>query len=315
MVGDRKDMSNRWCRMSEFDRPGFALPPVAARVGPFSRGDLLEVVWEHHAEPTEELLVVEHGAGLIPFSCVERRWTMAGSADLVDYRTPLGADFDPLVAEAVRAVGPGVDFSFDSLPAVAADVLADGLSAAGVGHTIRQHTVAAVLELPDTFDAYLMSMGKKDRHELRRKRRRYEAAIGEARFVHHTGTGTVFDDFVRFHRMAAGDKGGFMTDAMEAYFADLAGLEGWGIDALVGHDGHVTAAAFGYGDADGYYLYNSSYNPELAEASPGVVLLGRLIELSIERGRRVFDFLKGDEPYKFRLGAEPRALFEVVGRT
>ncbi len=74
MVGDRKDMSNRWCRMSEFDRPGFALPPVAPRIGPFSSGDLLEVVWKHHADPNEELLVVEHGTGLIPFSCVERRW-------------------------------------------------------------------------------------------------------------------------------------------------------------------------------------------------------------------------------------------------
>ena len=45
--------------------------------------------------------------------------------------------------------------------------------------------------------------------------------------------------------------------------------------------------------------------------SPGVVLLGRLIELTIERGQSLFDFLKGDEHYKYRLGAEARPLYEI----
>jgi len=105
----------------------------------------------------------------------------------------------------------------------------------------------------------------------------------------------------------------FMTAEMEAWFATLAELPGWGLDALVGEDGHVTAAGFGYQDSDGYYLYNSSYNPQFSDSSPGVVLLGRLIELTIERGKPVFDFLKGDEHYKYRLGAQPRPLFQVVG--
>ena len=36
------------------------------------------------------------------------------------------------------------------------------------------------------------------------------------------------------------------------------------------------------------------------------------IEFAIEEGQAIFDFLKGDEAYKFRLGAEPRPLFQVA---
>ena len=50
-------------------------------------------------------------------------------------------------------------------------------------------------------------------------------------------------------------------------------------------------------------------------ASPGVVLFSSMIETEIERGASVFDFLKGDEPYKFRHGAEPRQLFAITGTT
>ena len=41
-------------------------------------------------------------------------------------------------------------------------------------------------------------------------------------------------------------------------------------------------------------------------------MLSHLIERSIDDGKKVFDFLKGDETYKFRLGAQPRPLFEVA---
>jgi CelD/BcsL family acetyltransferase involved in cellulose biosynthesis len=36
---------------------------------------------------------------------------------------------------------------------------------------------------------------------------------------------------------------------------------------------------------------------------------------SVGAGRGVFDFLKGDEAYKFRMGADPRELYVVEGTT
>ena len=51
----------------------------------------------------------------------------------------------------------------------------------------------------------------------------------------------------------------------------------------------------------------------ISMASPGVVLFSSMIERQIERGVPVFDFLKGDEAYKYRHGAAPRPLFAIEG--
>lgn len=300
-------MTDRW------DDPGFELAPVAPAIGPFGGREFLSALWQHHRPEGAELHIVADAEGLLPLAWHDDVLVFAGDGDLIDYRSPLGSGIERLLASTLGGLPTGTRFNFDSLPLEAAEVLVKGANSAGFSADMDEHAVAAVLHLPDTFDEYLMVIGKKERHELRRKRRRYEAALGPAHFVHATGTGALFDDFVRFHRMAIGEKGSFMTPEMEAWFVTLAELPGWGIDALVGEDGHVTAAGFGYQAADGYYLYNSSYNLDLRDSSPGVVLLGRLIELTIERGKPIFDFLKGDETYKFRLGAEPRPLYRVTG--
>ena len=72
------------------------------------------------------------------------------------------------------------------------------------------------------------------------------------------------------------------------------------------------AAAFGFESNDAYYLYNSAYAPDAARLSPGIVLVAALVRSAVRSGRRRLDFLKGDERYKFDLGAEPRPLYRVT---
>jgi CelD/BcsL family acetyltransferase involved in cellulose biosynthesis len=43
-----------------------------------------------------------------------------------------------------------------------------------------------------------------------------------------------------------------------------------------------------------------------------MVLGGCLIEQAIEARKRVFDFLRGDEPYKRRFGPVPRPVYQVM---
>ena len=58
-------------------------------------------------------------------------------------------------------------------------------------------------------------------------------------------------------------------------------------------------------------LYNSGFHPDRAALSPGVVLLGHLIRDAIERGRRRFDFLRGEERYKYEFGPVPEEVYGV----
>ena len=53
-------------------------------------------------------------------------------------------------------------------------------------------------------------------------------------------------------------------------------------------------------------LYNSGFDPAHAELAPGIVLLAHVIRDAIERGVPVFDFLRGEEPYKYGLRARRR---------
>ena len=172
------------------------------------------------------------------------------------------------------------------------------------------HESTAVLDLPETYDDWLMSIGKKERHEVRRKRRKFEAEFGEIR-VERSGPEAI-DSFCAMHRTSGGDKGTFMTPDMQSYFLDLLETAGASIHSLV-CNGTIRASAFGFETDDGYFFYNSAFDPGAASASPGVVLLSTMIEQEIVRGAKVFDFLKGDEPYKFRHGASARPLYVFEG--
>jgi CelD/BcsL family acetyltransferase involved in cellulose biosynthesis len=60
------------------------------------------------------------------------------------------------------------------------------------------------------------------------------------------------------------------------------------------------------------YLYNSGYNPEYSWLSAGILSKALCIKDSIEKGRKRFDFLKGDEVYKYHLGGQELPLYRYT---
>src|SRR5690606_37455210 len=187
-----------------------------------------------------ELLLASSDAALLPLRRIDDTIYFAGDPDYTDYHSPLGNGADALIADLASS-GSARRFVLDSLPEEAAKPLAAGLSEAGWSVQVEEHEVTAVLHLPETFDDYLTAIGKKERHEVRRKRRRFERIVGEIRHETHRGQGWAFDESVRLHRLAPGDKGRFMTEARCRLFAVLAELDGWRVDLLRAPDD--TAAA------------------------------------------------------------------------
>lgn len=297
---------------ASWDTPGFALGATAPATGPFPGRVFLETWWDFESAATDRLLIADDGRALIPAMMRNGLVELVGDPEVTDYHSPHGTDLAGALALIAAAVPPGTPFRFDSIPHEAADALGAAAAECGIGVARDQHEVAAVLTLPGSFDDYLAMIGKKERHETRRKRRRFEAEIGEPRLQRVAGPEAV-RMFGEMHRKASGDKGHFMTPPMERFFAALHERAGAVIDLLSGADGVPVAAAFGFEDAAAYYLYNSAYDPEASHASPGVVLIAMLIESAIAAGHTGFDFLKGDEAYKFRLGAEARPLYVLSG--
>ncbi len=297
---------------NDWDAPGFRLHPLEPNTGPFPERPFLQVWAKHRRTRGDELLIASTELGLIPCVLHDDTLFLAGDDDVTDYHSPLGADLVALVAEIAAAVPPGTRFDLHSLPGRAATGLSDALLDNGFAPHGTEHALAAVLEVPPSFDEYLAGLSKKERHETRRKRRRFEAALGAPKVTRHHGPAAVAM-FADMHRHSSGDKGAFMTDDMEAFFAALHDDAAAVIDVLSAGDGTPAAAAFAFEDESSYYLYNSAYEPRFADSSPGVVLLTELVAAAIESGKQRFDFLKGNESYKFRLGASPRPLCRLTG--
>ena len=296
---------------ADWSTPAFSFSPVSRQTGPFPERGFLEAIWNH--EPVGRLHLAESPTALVPLVVDGNTIRWVGHPDLVDYRSPLGDEVPELLAGVLRQ-NRGLRYRFDSLPEEAAGVVLLGIERAGLDGEAEQHATTARLLLPDSFETYLDQIGKKERHEIRRKRRRFHELHGLPKLVTTTGPGSGFARFVEMHRNSAGPKGTFMTLQMEKLFAALAGQPGWQIDLLEGEEGRAVAATFSWADCDGFYLYNSAYD-RTTEASPGIVLLSMLIERAIGANVHIFDFLKGVEPYKFRLGATARHLVRFEGST
>lgn len=283
--------------------------PSAPRTGPFPFRPFLETVWNHRTDRAAELVVATGNDSAVALAVSDDLVQLVGEPDLTDYHAPVGPHITEVLVEALSSYR-GRKVRFDSLPLEATPQVMRALELVGGNPTLHQHDQTAVLDLPPTFEEWLTGIGKKERHEVRRKRRRFEAEFGHLEIV--LGDDDAFPTFCSMHRTSEGDKGMFMTAEMEAYFGDLTANAGAVVHELV-CDGRTLATAFGWETEDGYYYYNSAFDPSAAFASPGVVLFTAMIETEIRRGASVFDFLKGNETYKFRHGASPRPLYVVEG--
>lgn len=170
-----------------------------------------------------------------------------------------------------------------------------------------QEAVAPRTGLPGDFEAFVAGLSKKDRHELRRKMRNLEAA-GEVAFesvVEPAAMEARFDRFLEMMRVSREDKDEFLTPRMEAFFRDLArtmGAEGSARLCTLVLDGAPVAMVFCFENEETIYLYNSGYDPAYAPLAVGLLSKAHAIRDAIGRGKRVFDFLRGEEEYKRRLG-------------
>jgi CelD/BcsL family acetyltransferase involved in cellulose biosynthesis len=177
--------------------------------------------------------------------------------------------------------------------------------------TREQEDVCPILTLTPGMDyeSYLGTLDKKERHEIRRKVRRAEAA-GEVRLESSTNPIDDLDAFVDLHQKRWGAEGLFPPTeggaASRRFFAEL--FEDCAPSGIIDLSfltvgGRRIAAGVTFDDGEAVYYYNAGVEPEARELSPGVVMVACYIQRAIGLGRTRLDFLRGDEPYKYEWGA------------
>jgi CelD/BcsL family acetyltransferase involved in cellulose biosynthesis len=70
----------------------------------------------------------------------------------------------------------------------------------------------------------------------------------------------------------------------------------------------IAAAHYGLAAGGAHFYYIGGFDPELRAAGPGHLAVAHAIERAISERAVRFHFLRGDEPYKRRWGAEPTPL-------
>lgn len=247
-----------------------------------------------------------------------------GGIDLTDYLGPIcGTQDRARVADQLVSWLSQTDVEWDEfdahnmpVPFGFAEFLVERVDSAGLAFTLEQEETSAVLLLPDEWEAYLRGLDSKDRHELRRKRRRIEREHPDPAV--RTATEDTLDQdlkmFVEMHRGAEGHKGHFMKPEIATFFDRVTRAFaplGWLRIHLLEIGERPVGSAFSFEIDGAFYLYNSAYEPDVARLSPGLVLVSELVKDCVERGLKRFDFLRGPERYKYQLGAQAVPLNHV----
>lgn len=172
------------------------------------------------------------------------------------------------------------------------------------------------IALPTDWEGYLQSLEKKQRHELRRKMRRAAANVPPVE-MHWVDRPEELESSMRkFLELMRLDpaKSRFLTSAMDSHFRRLATEArqgGWLRLAFLEVGGAPAAGYLFFDYANRLWIYNSCLDPAFGELSPGWVLTGLLIQWAIRHARESFDFLRGGEDYKYRLGGVAGSIYRV----
>ena len=159
-----------------------------------------------------------------------------------------------------------------------------------------------------TLDQHLDRLDKKQRHEIRRKVRR-----GEAAGVQISASEDLLADlpeFIRLHRARWGERGLFTETPKgaeeEAFLRELFATAPSGtISMLVVRNDEFGSFAAGLflRDAGALRYWNAGGDAVARALSPGVLLFVHGLQMAINEGRGQLDFLRGNEPYKYEFGA------------
>lgn len=254
--------------------------------------------------------------GIAPLLFQAGKARLIGSPDVCDYLDVIvapeggGAFFQHLIAylrqQGISRLDLGIvradSIIFSNLVPVAKSLDCTVIS--------EPEDVTMELDLPSTWDEFLKQLTGKERHEIRRKLRRLNEAgrvnfrVVESRAEVSEG----IDSFLALFKLNRSDKLDFMTDQRASFFRSLAAaMAEAGILKLFFLDLDDTPAAavmcFDYNST--VYLYNNGYDHKYRSLSVGLLSKVLAIQDSIRRGKNKYDFLKGTEAYKHRLGGKP----------
>ena len=182
---------------------------------------------------------------------------------------------------------------------------------------IMNEDVSPFLVLPNSWEEYLSSLRKKHRHELRRKIRRLEETV-------EFTSGDIYDsdeiynnldEFIYLLKISSKEKENFMNENREKFFKELVlnlSKENKIIYSYLKVENKTVSSSISFYLNDTRYLYNSGFDPKYNYLSVGLLNHAFAIQRSISKRFNIFDFMRGNERYKYELGGIDKLIYSIT---
>jgi len=315
--------------------------PVDEGGAPLSGADPIGIVplmHRHEVEPSDqadhtrmrqsadvEMTAVTPGATAIFFGASYH----ADYATLLTAPADLDAVADAVVDHLAGSGGPAWDV-VDLRRLRCGDLAAEALAAAfgrreataGWTLNLEREDVCPVVTLPEggDLDGFLATLGKTERHEIRRKLRRAEA-VGPVSLTRSTEPLADLPAFCELHQKRWGAEGlfpetagGAMSRRFFRRLFELLGPDGPLVLSFLAVGGRRIGAGIHLVDGSSLLYYNAGIDPDARELSPGVLMVASYVEAALAGGFRRMDFLRGDEAYKYEWGARDEPIQRLLVR-
>jgi CelD/BcsL family acetyltransferase involved in cellulose biosynthesis len=187
----------------------------------------------------------------------------------------------------------------------------------GFRETLTIEDVCPRVELPSSWNEFLSGMSQKERHEIRRKIKKIQRESEEYRYIAIDSASFPegIQSFLELHQKSDTQKMAFMNPERKRFFREMAWTllqKGWLEILFLEADHNRLASLLNFRYRDTVYAYNSGYDPEFGRWSPGWVLISHSIQDAIQGGVKVYDFMRGNESYKYRFSARDKEIYNHV---
>jgi CelD/BcsL family acetyltransferase involved in cellulose biosynthesis len=287
-----------------------ALIPDSPTATPFQTWEWQSAWWRHFSRLKRPRLILVHEGddlvGLVPLTVSKGPWRAlrAMGSGASDYLHPLArAGYEEQVGSALAEhLAEAKDFDLLDLHQVRET---QPIARTKLAEPTEQAT-CLVLDLPDSYDAYLGTLGKSLRYDVRKLDKslfnegRATVQQVEAREIVQ-GMEMLFEQHKKRWRKR-GLPGAFIG-RLQTFHQDWATHaidKGWLWLSILRLDGEAVGAIYAMALGNTCYYYQAGFDPAKGSISPGTLLVAATIRRAIDEGKTQFDFLRGDEPYKRR---------------
>jgi len=183
----------------------------------------------------------------------------------------------------------------------------------------NNYTICPYITLPDNYNLFLQSLSSNMRSNIKRKRRIFENDL-KGEFVILREKNEVNKSIeelnrLNFYRMRVKNLISPFYDPLFNQFhkviIPIFFERGWLRLCFLRVKNKYIACLYVYRYGNKYYYYQSGFDLEWEKVSPGVLLFSYCIENAILEGMEEFDFLRGNEDYKYRWTKQERKNLRV----